>query len=117
MAGAARDRVGRLAGAQLRQVFGVEIVGHFDHQARLVLDGVGIGGEVVAPGLGVSGVAEFALDAEIALVLMHDFDDFVAGDVFGKSLDVGWVGARAPGWSRGLGRGSRSVLSQGNMGR
>jgi hypothetical protein len=33
--------------------------------------------------------AELAFDTEVALVLMHHFDDFVAGDVFGKRFDVG----------------------------
>ena len=104
---------------ELRDVFRVELVGHSDHKARLVLDGVGVGGEVVAPGLGVSGVAEFALDAEVAFVLMHDLDDFVSGDVFGKDLDVGWIGARAPGWSRGLrgGSGCGRFLSEGEVSR
>ena len=106
---------------ELREVFRVEVVGHFDHQARLVLDRVGIGGEVVAFGLGVTGVAEFAFDAEVALVLMHDFDDFVAADVFRKDLDVGWIGARASGLARrcGLrgGSGCGRFLSQGEVSR
>ena len=46
------------------------------------------------------------VDAEVALILMHELDDFVAGDVFGKSLDVGWIRTRAPGWS------ARSVLRE-----
>ena len=99
---------------KLREVFCVEVVGHFDHHACLVLDRVGVGGEVVAPGLRVSGVTERAVDAEVALVLMHDLDDFVPSDVFGKSLDVGWIGTRPSGWSRGLCCGR--VLSQGNRG-
>ena len=115
MACATGDGVVGLAIAQLSEIFGVEIVGHSNHHARLVLDRVGVGGEVVAPGLRVSGVTERTVDAEVALILMHDFDDFVSGDVFGKGLDVGGIWTRAPGWSRGLRCGR--VLSQGKMGR
>ena len=121
MARNAGDGVGRLVVAELREVFSVEVVGHFDHQARLVLDRVGVGGEVVAPGLRVSGVTERTVDAEVALILMHDFDDFVSGDVFGKGLDVGGIRTRSSGRARrrGLGWGSlgSGFLSQSNVGR
>ena len=117
MAGAAGDGVGGLAVAQLCEVFGVEVVGHFDHHACLVLDRIGVGGEVVALGFRVSGVTERTVDAEVALVLVHDLDDFVACDVFGKNLDVGWIGAWTPRGSGGLRRGSGRFLSQGNRGR
>ena len=80
MAGAAGDRVFGLGVSQLREVSGVEVVGHFDHQAGLVFDRVCIGGEVVAFGFGVARVAVFALNAECAFVLMHDFDDLIAVD-------------------------------------
>jgi hypothetical protein len=71
MAGAAGDGVGGFATRELREVFCVEVVGHFDHQARLVFDRIGIGGEVVLPGFGVAGVAELAFDTEVALILMR----------------------------------------------
>jgi hypothetical protein len=98
----AGDRIGRLAIAYLGEVFGVEVSGHSDHHAGLVFDRVRVGGEVVAPGLGVSGVAELAFHAEVSLILMHEFDDLVSGDVFGESLDVGGIGTWAPGRPGGL---------------
>jgi hypothetical protein len=114
---AAADGVGRFVIAQLGEEFSVEVVGHVDHQASFLFDRVCIGGEVVASGRRVSRVTVFALDAEVALILMHELDDIVSGDVFGKSLDVGRIGTRASGWSRGL-RGwcwSGSVLSEGEV--
>jgi hypothetical protein len=116
MACAAGDRVGRFVIAQPGEEFGVEVVGHFDHQAGFVFDWIGIGGKVVASGRRVSGVTVFALDAEVALILMHELDDLVSSDVFGKGLDVGWIGTRASG-SRLLLRRSwgGSVLSQGEV--
>ena len=110
MTGAAGDGVFGFGG-QLREVVGVEVVGHFDHQTGFVFDRVCIGGEVVAFGFGVARVAVFALNAECAFVLMHDFDDLIAGEGFGKDLEVGWVGTR-PSWSCGLRRGGGSVLRQ-----
>ena len=95
MAGAAGDGAGGLGVGQLCEVFGVEVVGHFDHQTGFVLDRVCIGGEVVAFGLWVAGVAEFAFDTEVALILMHELDGLVAGDVFGENLDVGGIGTWA----------------------
>jgi hypothetical protein len=117
MACTAGDGVGRLVIAQLCEEFSVEVVGHFDHQAGFFFDRVCIGGEVVASGRRVSGVTEFALDAEVALILMHELDDVVSGDVFGKSLDVGWIGTRPSGWSCGLAcrSGGWSVLSEGEV--
>lgn len=117
MACAAGDGVGGFVIAQLGEEFGVEVVGHFDHEASFLFDRVCIGGEVVASGRRVSGVTEFALYAEVALILMHELDDVVTGDVFGKSLDVGWIGTRASGWPCGL-RGwclSGSVLGEGKV--
>jgi len=111
VAGSTGDCVGCFVVGELREVFCVDVVGHFDHQARLVFDRIGIGGEVIFSGFGVAGVAELAFDTEVALVLMHHFDDFVSGDVFGKRFDVGWIGTRASGWSCGLCCGSWSVLS------
>jgi hypothetical protein len=108
MTGAAGDGIGGHVVGQLIEVFGVEVVGHFDHEAGGVLDRIRIGGEVVAFGLWISGVAELAVDTEVALILMHDLDDFVAGDVFRKGLEVGWIGARASGWARGLSGGGWS---------
>ena len=119
MTGAAGDGIGGPPVAQLCEVFGIEVVGHLNHHAGLVLDRVGIGGEVVALGLRVSGVTERTVGAEVALILMHDLDDFVSGNVFGEDLDIGWIGTRSSGRSRGLRCGSRGgrVLSQDNMGR
>ena len=127
MAGAAGDGIGGHVVAQLIEVFGVEVFGHFDHEAGGVLDRIGIGGEVVAFGLRISGVAELAVDTEVALILMHEFIDLVSGDAFGKRFAVGWIGARASGRVRGLGRWGWSGrdwrvrsgrgLSQGNRGR
>ena len=102
MACAAGDGVGGFVIAELGEVFCVELVGHFDHEARLVLDGVGVGGEVVAFGLRISCMAELAVDTEVALILMHEFIDLVSGDAFGKRFEVGWIGARASGWPRDL---------------
>src|SRR6202522_1293820 len=113
MAGTAGDGVVGLGVGQLREVGGVEVVGHFDHQAGFVFDRVCIGGEVVAFGLGVACVTVLALNAERALVLMHDLDDLIAGEVFGKNLEVGWVGTRASWWPCDLRR--RSVLSQSKL--
>jgi len=112
MAGAAGDGVLGLGISQLREVVGVEIVGHFDHQAGLVFDRVRVGGEVVAFGLWVASVAVLALNAECAFVLMHDVDDLISGEGFGKSLEVGWVGTRASRRSCGLRRGRGSVLGR-----
>jgi hypothetical protein len=119
MACAAGDGISGSAVFQLRQVFCVEVIGHSDHHARGILDRVGVGGEVVAFRLRVSGMTEPTVDTEVALILMHHRDDLVSGDVFGKSLDVGWIGARASWWSRGLrcGSGGGRFLSQGEMGR
>jgi len=110
MACAAGDGVGGLAVTQLREVLPVEVVGHPDHDASLLLDRICIGGEVVALGLGVACVAVFTIRAEVALVLTHELDDFVAGDVFGKSLDVGGIGT----WTAGPGvlSGSERLLSE-----
>ena len=96
VAGSAGDRIGGHAIAQLGEVFGVEIGGHFDHDAGFFFDGIRIGGEVVALGLLVPGVAECAFDTKVPLVLMHEFDDVVASDVFRKSLDVGGIGTWSP---------------------
>jgi len=119
MACAAGDWISGSAVFQLRQVSGVEIIGHSDHHARGILDRVGVGGEVIALRLRVSGVTEPTVNAEVALVLMHHLDDFVSGDVFGKDLDVGWIGARTSGWSGCLcgGRGRGRFLRQRKMGR
>ena len=81
MAGAAGDRVRGLAVAQLRQEFGVEVVGHADHGTGCLLDRVCVGGEVIALGLGILGVAEFAFDAEVAFIPVHELHDIVAGNV------------------------------------
>ena len=107
VAGAAGDCVGCFVIGELREVFGVEVVGHLDHQARLVFDRIGIGGEVHFFGFGISGMAELAFDTEVALILMHCFHDFVAGDVPGESFDVGWIGTRASRRSRCSGLGGR----------
>jgi hypothetical protein len=114
MAGAAGDGVLGLGIGQLREVVGVEIVGHFDHESGLVFDRVRVGGEVVALGLRVASVAVLTLNAERAFVLVHDVDDLISGEGFGKNLEVGRVGTRSAGWSRGLCRrsGGGSVLSQ-----
>lgn len=117
MARSAGDGVGRLGVGQLCEIFRVEIVGHFDHQTGFVLDRVGIGGEVVAFGRSVAGVAEFAFDTEVALILMHELDGLVAGDVFGENLDVCGIGTWSAGWSGGLRCRSRSVLCRGEMSR
>ena len=63
MAGAAGDDNGGFVVFQLREVFGVDVFGHFDHQARFFFDRICVGGEVVAFGLRVFGVAKFAFDA------------------------------------------------------
>ena len=102
MAGAAGDRVLGLGIGQLREIVGVEVVSHFDHQAGFVFDRVCIGGEVVAFGLRVPSVTVLTLNAERAFVLMHDVDDLISGEGFGKNFEVGRVGSRAS-WSRGLG--------------
>jgi hypothetical protein len=106
MAGAAGDRVGGLAVADLGEISGVDVGSHFDHDAGRFFDRVCVGGEVVALGIGVAEVTEGTLDPEVALELMHELVEIVAGDVFGKSFDVGWIGTGAPGWSCGLGCGN-----------
>jgi hypothetical protein len=116
MAGATGDGiVGFVIAAQLGEVFRVEVVRHFDHEAGCVLERVCIGGEVVAFRLGVAGVAESTFDAEVGFVLMHEFVDVVAGDVFRKSLDIGWSGLGTMRRSRGLWR--SWVLSEGERSR
>ena len=84
----------------------------FFSAATFFFDGIRIGGEVVALGLRVPGVAECAFDTKVPLILMHEFDDVVASNVFRKRLDVGGIGTRSPrlagprglrgwrGWSR-----------------
>ena len=113
MACSAGDRIGRHATAQLGEVFGVDVGGHFDHDASFFFDRIGIGGEVVALRLGVAVVTEGAFDTEVALILVHEFNDIIAGDVFGESFDVGGIGTRSAGLagSWGCGRGCWGFLS------
>jgi hypothetical protein len=94
----AGDRIGRHATAQLGEIPGVDVGGHFDHYASFFFDRIRIRGEVVSLGLGVPVMAEGAFDTEVALILVHEFNDIIAGDVFGESLDVGGIGT----WSAGL---------------
>jgi hypothetical protein len=92
MAGSAGDCIVGFVLAELRKIFGIDVVGHSNHDTSLVFDGVCVGGEVVAPGFGIAGVAELAFDAQISCVLAHELDEVVAGDVFGEGLDVGRFG-------------------------
>ncbi len=102
MAGSAGDCVVGFVVAELRKIFGIDVVGHSNLDASLVLDGICIGGEVVALGFGVAGVAELAFVSQVSFVLAHELDEVVAGDVLGQGLDVGRFGARSSGWSRCL---------------
>ena len=104
--GTAGDGIGGLAIGQLGQVFGVDVVGHPDHHARLLFDRIRIGGEIGAFCLRVACVTEGAFDAEVTLVLVHKSNDLVSRDVFGESLDVGGIGTRSAGLTGpwGLGR-------------
>jgi hypothetical protein len=62
-------------------------------------------------------MAEFAFNTEVPLILMHDLDGVVAGDVLRKDFDVSRIGTRPPGWSRVLGDWSWSVLRQSELSR
>jgi hypothetical protein len=90
--------------ADLSEIFGIDIGGHGDHDARDVLVGVGIGGL----GSRVGRVAELAADAELLSEAAHGHVEVHAGDVLGKNLEVGGRrGGRAlalrSGWRRVLG--------------
>ena len=96
MAGAAGDG---LAGVgDHADVVGVDLLGHFVHEASGLLLFLGVVGEVehgatVGADLGfVDGVAGAAAAAELALPLLHDGVDLLAGEVFGQDLEVGGRG-------------------------
>ena len=69
---------------ELRQVFRVDIVGHFDHQAALSLTGFASEAKSLRLCFRVAGMAELTLDTEVAFVLAHELDDIVACDVFAE---------------------------------
>ena len=64
-------------------------------------------------------MAEFTVDTEVALILVHELVDLVSGYGFGKNLEIRWIGTWPSGRSRGLRRGSRggSVLRQSKVSR
>src|SRR5580704_12056584 len=112
MTGAAGYDIGRPVIAELRQILRIEIIGHFDHDTRFVLDWICVGGEVDAPCLWVAGMAELTLDTQVNLVLAHDLDNFISRHVFRQRLEVGRTRARSSALASHLGLwgGSRRVL-------
>jgi hypothetical protein len=88
VAGAAFDAVFRFGVGELGEVVRVDGVGHLHHGAGKVFYWIGVGGEVVAAGGGVFGVAVAALYAELGLKVVHDSDDLLSGHVFGQDFEV-----------------------------
>jgi len=95
MAGAAGDGVFRLGVVELGDKLRVDGLGHFDHQASFIFDGIGVRGEIIALGLWIARVAKFALNAECTFEAVHDDVDLIAGSVLGQGLEVSGCGTRA----------------------
>lgn len=74
------------------EVLGVDVPGHEDHRARDVLGRLLVGGEVLAMGCGVFGVAELTANAKLAVEAAHDANEFFGRDVLGEDLEVDGLG-------------------------
>ena len=108
VAGAAGDFVGGGRVFELGEKALIDLVGHADHGAGAVFDGVVVGGEVEVADAGfvggVLGVAVVAVDAQLVFKLVHDGDNLIAGEVLGQHLKVSGLGTRTVG-ARQLRRG------------
>jgi len=117
VAGAAGD--GQAGVLDHADVVVVDVLNHFEHEARGALFRLGVIGKVEAwmavkgGSLGIDGVAMAAFGAERLCPVMHDVVDLLAGEGLGQHLEI--FGRRhggkvvlgsGGGWIGGLGHGS-----------